>query len=272
MRSDYMQFGGTAQQNGIDEAATLDYLTEVGFTNSGLARARTSKTVDDRGFTFEKIGANYCDFCFSPLMGGEFDRLADGRERCIRCTHMVVHNREEFVEIFTDTKRQMELAFEIDMNVSMDVHMVNAREIARRTGERFQPTPGFDGRVLGFATKSDAGYELNVENGAPALALVSTTAHELTHIWQYLNWDSDAIKRVYGAENELIIYEGMASWAQIQYLFAIKEFEYAEREEAYVEQRTDEYGIGFLLYRERYPLRRNGVYGAETPFHSKWPL
>ncbi|MBP3468892.1 MAG: hypothetical protein J6K26_05180 [Lachnospiraceae bacterium] len=54
-----------------------------------------------------------------------------------------------------------------------------------------------DGRTLGFAQKDASGYSLYIENGSPRLAAMATIAHELTHIWQYQNWDDKAIIAAY---------------------------------------------------------------------------
>ena len=115
----------------------------------------------ERHFKFEPLNANYCDFCFSKLMGGEYDRLRDGRERCVRCARTVVATSAEFADVFTDTRRNLETAFGITTNVGIAVHMVNAREIARRTGEVFQPTPGVDApRCSDSPLASHGGYAL----------------------------------------------------------------------------------------------------------------
>ncbi len=273
MRSDYLALGGARVREAIDTTATLDFLRNSGYGGGALQQARAGITAHEREpFKFEAIGVNYCDFCFTQLMGAEFDRLDDGRERCVRCSRSVVRSREEFVELFTTTRRMFELAFEITIAVPMQIHMVNAREIARRSGEVFHPTPGVDARVLGFASRSQAGYEINIENGTPALAAITTIAHELTHIWQFSHWPAGMVATRYGAERQLLIGEGMASWAQIQYLLSIKEFEYAERQEAYTEQRTDEYGQGFRLFRDRYPLDRSGEADRKTPFSAEFPI
>ncbi|MCB1272864.1 MAG: hypothetical protein KDB25_00510 [Leucobacter sp.] len=272
-RSDYLAFGGSGAAARLDPAGTLEFLTGAGFGNGPLEQARAGiATATRRTFEFEAAGSRYCDFCFAKLMGGEYDRLDDGRERCVRCSRTVVRTRDEFAEIFMKTRRTLEIAFEITIDVAMRIQMVNAREIARRTGETFVPTPGVDARVLGFATRSDEGYALNIENGSPALAAIATIAHELTHIWQFANWAPGMVETRYGAERRLLIAEGMATWAQIQYLLSIKEYEYAERQEAYAEQRDDAYGEGFRLFRERYPLDRAGMIGRSTPFGGEYPI
>ena len=272
MRS-YLEFGGAAEAERIEATETLAYLRGLGFGGGYLEQARAAvDAARGRRFRFEPLNANYCDFCFAKLMGGEYDRLRDGRERCIRCSRTVVGSQERFIEVFLETRRNLEAAFGITLGVSMTVRMVNAREIARRTGEVFQPTPGVDARVLGFATATRSGYSLYIENGSPKLAAITTTAHELTHIWQYLNWRKPEIIARYGAAHQLAVYEGMATWAQVQYLLDIREYEYADRQEAYAEQRTDEYGAGFRAFRDRYPLDRLGAAERDSPFRNPIPL
>ncbi|KZE89564.1 hypothetical protein [Microbacterium sp. TNHR37B] len=272
-RSDYLSFGGGSAAAGIDIAATLAYLRAEGRTAGYLTHARRAvESSRTRTFAFDPIGSNYCDFCFVKLMGGEFDRLADGRERCVRCSKTALRSSEEFEDVFAEVVRNVETSFDISLRVPMTVRMVNAKEIARRTDERFEPTPGVDARVLGFAAEHRDGYTLYVENGSPRLASVATIAHELTHIWQYRTWNARQIEQRYGRHHRLTVYEGMAAWAQVQYLLFLREHEHAERQEAYLRQRDDEYGVGFRLYADRYPLSRAGDVGLDTPFRHPFPL
>jgi len=271
--SEYLTYGGAPVAEALAITQTRDYLRRHGFSRGYLERAR--EAIDEhskRTFTFEPMNANYCDFCYAKLMGGEFDRLEDGRERCLRCTRTVLRTGDEFETILGEVKRNLETAFGITINTPLTARMVNANAIAARSGETFQPTPGVDARVLGFAEQSRAGYSLYIENGSPKLAAVATIAHELTHIWQYLNWDVREIERRYGARNRLAVYEGMSMWVQVQYLLFIKEFNDAERQQAYALQRTDEYGIGFRLFARRYPLAQDGDIGGDTPFRHPFPL
>ena len=93
-----------------------------------------------------------------------------------------------------------------------------------------------------------------------------TMVHELTHIWQYLNWDTKKIRKEYGKEGELEVYEGMAKWSEIQYAYLIGEFSTAKREEVYTRSRNDEYGRGFLRFAAEYPLSEKTVLHGNTPF------
>ena len=104
------------------------------------------------------------------------------------------------------------------------------------------------------------------------MAAVTTMAHELTHIWQFSNWDLDAIAHRYGKANLLAVSEGMATWAMVQYLLFVRDFDFARRQEAYAMARDDEYGIGFRIFSERYPLRVDGDIDEDTPFQGPFPL
>jgi hypothetical protein len=58
----------------------------------------------------------------------------------------------------------------------------------------------------------------------------------------------------------------MAKWAEIQYLYLIGETNVAKREEAITRNRADEYGVGFCLYEDAYPLTRQAMTCDNTPF------
>lgn len=127
--------------------------------------------------------------------------------------------------------------------------------------------------ILGVAVNKKNKYTILLENGAPRISLVATFAHELTHIWQYTHWDNNKKLKPCPKNNRLIVYEGMAKWAGIQYLYLIGETNVAKREEFITRNRQDEYGVGFCLYEERYPLTREAMTCEETPFVAdKYPF
>ena len=94
---------------------------------------------------------------------------------------------------------------------------------------------------------------------------ILTMAHELTHIWQYLNWDAKQIKNKYGPL-ELQVYEGMATWASIQYAYLLGEIAVGKREELQEVFRNDVYGQGLLRYMANYPLSEGTELFGPTPF------
>ena len=268
----FLTFGFEEVDESLDIAGTRDYLNGMGFGKNPLQQARVGGEGNGgESYDPHKYGAHLCDFCGVELLGGEYEVLKDGRERCNRCSMTAVKTVEEFRELYRTVIRNMETFYGIKLNVAVKVRMTNAKQIAKHAGVKFTPTPGFDGRVLGFARRDKTGYSLYMENGSPRLAAMATIAHELTHIWQYLNWNDKELAKRYGKENMLEVYEGMAKWAEIQYLMLLNETAYAKRQEITTRLRDDEYGRGFLLYAGKYPLTC-GTSVGRTPFKEDPPL
>ena len=135
----------------------------------------------------------------------------------------------------------------------------------------FTPTKEFDARTVGFAKCDKDGFALYIENGAPRLAAMETIVHELTHIWQFTDWNTKEMNRAYGSNRDLV-YEGMAMWASIQFLYLIGETAFARRKEEYALARDDIYGQGFRLFCQKYPLSRGTKCPEYNPFHNIPPL
>lgn len=267
----FLKFGFEEFDDSLDLGGTASYLTRYGYEQNPLGQVRERENLageNEEEYNPNKPGAHFCDFCGVELAGGEYELLHDGRERCNRCSSTALRTGEEFKEVFKTVMRNMELFFGIKFNVAIKVRMTDAKKIAAHFGEEFVPTPGFDGRTLGFAKKDSTGYSIYVENGSPKLAAMSTIAHELTHIWQYQNWDDRKIVQKYGAHNRLEIYEGMAKWVEIQYLMCLNEMAYAKRQEILTLMRDDEYGRGFIRYRANYPFTHGNVITRPTPFNN----
>lgn len=150
--------------------------------------------------------------------------------------------------------------------VPVDIQMVNSKTLHKQLGKSFVPTGKADGRVLGVAIKSKAGYSILLENGAPRTSAIMTMVHELTHIWQYLNWDAARIRHLYGINQNLEVYEGMAKWVEIQYMYLLNEAPTAKREEIITAMRDDPYGRGFRKYCQVYPLSTGTRLEGDTPF------
>ncbi len=272
----FLLFGADTEPEKFDYAATLSYLQGLGFGESDLAQARRSKDTAERiarTYVPNKAGVHYCDFCGVELSGTEYDVLNDGRERCTICGQSIVKTEEEFVRLYKIVLENLSSFYGIRIQVPIRVRMVNSKTLHRKLGEAFVPTNGFDGRVLGVAIrdKREDSYTIYLENGSPRMMSVMTMAHELTHIWQYVNWDDKKLVERYGANLRLEIYEGMAKWVEIQYAALIGEAATAKREELITIHRDDEYGRGFIRYLQQYPLSYHGQ-PADTPFKNDPPL
>lgn len=265
----YMLFGNENEYPFIDLKGALDYVSEIDTRRNYLKQARDGKHIADlvaATYKYGKPDSRYCDFCGVEILGVEYETLADGRDRCMRCGKSAIKTGEEFRKVFYDVKRNMESFFGIKINAGIKVEMVNSRTLHKRLKKAFIPTPKSDGRVLGVAINDKNGYTLLVENGSPRMASMLTIAHELTHIWQYINWNDKAIRKAYGKKLRLEIYEGMAKWVEIQYAYLINEPATAKREEIMTFYRDDEYGRGFIRYRANYPFSTGTIITKVTPF------
>ena len=268
----FLKFGYESISEHLDIDGTIEYLSGFGFDKNPLRQVRCGDDLTDtESYDPHKYGAHLCDFCGVELLGGEYEVLKDGRERCNRCSMTAIKTVDGFKDVFKGVMRNMEIYYNIKLNTAIKVRMTDAKKIAKHVGISFVATPGFDGRVLGFAKKDKTGYSIYIENGSPKLAAIATIAHELTHIWQYLNWNEADIEKKYGKANSLEIYEGMAKWVEIQYLILLGEKAYAERQEITTRMRDDAYGKGFIKFCEKYPLSYDTNLN-KTPFKLNPPL
>ena len=250
-----------------------EYLTMHGWGNNDLTKARKRMRFETGQLDLD--AENTCDFCGIPLSGVSYDRLIDGRVRCNDCSMTAINQLGEFQELFRRSLNMLEDTYNIQIKVGIEVKTTDAKTIAKHAGMVFRPSTQFASRVLGFAQKKQGKYTLMIENGSPRLAAVDTVTHELTHIWQYLNWNDKQVLQVYQQNKKEwtalardIVYEGMAMWSAIQMLYVMGETYYASQQEML----TEAYGIGFRMYRRSYDLERNGEIPTVTPFQSFPPL
>ena len=267
----FLKFGYEDIDSRLQLESLMKYLTLRGWGNNELKEARERDILEKTMLDFD--AANHCDFCGLPLSGVSYERINDGRVRCNECATSAIDNEQEFIETFTHALGTMESFYNIDINVAVAVGMTDAKTIAKGAHAVFVPSHYFTPRVLGFAKYYRGKYSILVENGAPRLMAVKTLVHELTHIWQYINWKDEDIKKIYGnGSNRDLVYEGMAEWSAIQYLYLIGETNFAREQELICEERDDAYGIGFVLFRERYPLITTSKVIKNSPFNNFPPL
>ena len=143
----------------------------------------------------------------------------------------------------------MEKIFGIKLKTKITIKTCNAQKIAEELGETFTPSANYDGRTLGFAYRYGGANDIYIENGAPAIETAKTLVHEMTHIWQYAN-----LPDLFADGTDLIATEGMAVWAEVQYLTSVG---LKDRATDYVYSRlmqNNEYGNGLKKYLEKYQL------------------
>ena len=274
----FLKFGFDTMSDLLKLSEVREYLIARGYGDNALTTARTRDPLKEEEES-RLATENICDFCGKPLNGVSYDRLSDGRIRCGECSATAINTVEEFRRLFYYTEAVMESVYSITFTAHVVVRTTDARGNAKNGGTIFIPSKDFAARALGFAMEKDGVRYLYIENGSPRLATLETMAHELTHIWQYTNWDLKAIRRTYAQSSrklsrtaELLVMEGFAMWSSIQLLYEIGETTYARREEQNTLQREDEYGYGFRLYVDRFGIRRKEGIPDVTPFHSYPPL
>lgn len=270
-RECYLKFGFEEIDSRLKIEEVCRYLHVRGCSNNALTRARKREALDNNLLDLETV--NHCDFCGVPLSGVSYERLNDGRIRCNDCSASAITTVEELRDIFYRALEMMEMFYGISIHVPISVKMADARTIAKGAGRIFKPSTQFASRVLGYAQRKHGKYSLLIENGSPRLAMIDTMVHELTHIWQYLTWSKPQVQRIYGmgkapctATASDIVYEGMAVWASIQYLYQIGETYYAAQQEEIARMRQDIYGIGYRLYSEQYPIVKDLSLIKYSPF------
>lgn len=264
----YLKYGEGKRSDTLDLEGTKTFLQEIGFDGGELRKARREKNcAENLRDTMQKKGnQRCCSYCGTEISGVEFQRLPDGRMRCNTCSKTIVRNKTEAEALCKRVIANMETFFGATIGVPVSVEIAEARKLKKKMGLSLDTNDAQSMLILGVAMNKKNTYRIILENGAPRISLIATFAHELTHIWQYTHWDNNKKLKKCPQSKRLLIYEGMAKWVEIQYLYLIGEIEVARREEYFTRNRKDDYGIGFCLYEDYYPLSREAMNCEETPF------
>lgn len=265
----------------IDSRLELDdlrkYLRVRGWCNNAFKEARIRDVYKLEPLDIDVV--NHCDFCGLPLTGVSYEMMNDGRIRCNDCSSSAISKTEDYKTLFYQTIEMLESIYGIRFKVPIRLVLGDARTVSKKWGQIFKPSVAVASRILGFAQLKRGKYSIVMENGSPRLAMLDTTVHELTHIWQYMNWNDSQVREIYDMGDPKltklardIVYEGMAVWASIQYLYQIGETSYAARQEKEMERRFDSYGFGMKLYREQYPFIKDTSLIRYTPYASFPPI
>lgn len=265
-KDNYYLLYGNKNGRGLDLSGTSNLLRTLGFNGGELRQARNGKDTFQIYKEPEADDANqmFCSYCGSQISGVEYQRLPDGRLRCTVCSNSVV--KSEVQEILSRVQANMEAFFGAVINVPIHIEILEERKLKEKIKCPISVTDDKSILVLGAASNDKKKYSIYLENGAPRISVIATFAHELTHIWQYIHWDSNKAFSQCPKDKRLLIYEGMAKWVEIQYLYLVGETTVARREEFVTRCRDDEYGAGFRMYVEKYPLSYEPIICNTTPF------
>lgn len=264
----YLRYREGKRSQPQDLEGTKTFLQGIGFDGGELRQAREGKHFAENFRNADKNKNNqmFCSYCGAEIAGVEFYRLPDGRLRCTTCSSTVIKSKAEVEELCQRVVANMEKFFGATIDVPVSIDVVDERKLKKKIGVPLGTRDGQSMLILGVAINKKKKYSIVLENGAPRISLIATFAHELTHIWQYTHWDDKKGFKKCSKGKRLLVYEGMAKWAEIQYLYLIGETAVARREEMITRSRQDEYGLGFCIYEDRYPLSREAMACEDTPF------
>jgi hypothetical protein len=262
----YLTFGYDPAPEWLRLKETLEYLTENRYLDSNLHRSRCQDAGFDADSDYDPTtpGVHYCDFCGAAMEPGTYAVLKDGRERCAQCDQTAVKTRKQFRAVYQETVQEMERIFGIQLDMPIKVRMGNAKKVNEGLTD-YHPIPQPDFRVLGYAQ----GNTILVENGAPLWRMKSTLVHELTHVWQRNHWNAAYFDRYKTDEAVAAMVEGMAVWAEIQYLLSMGEKERAIAYKRSRERETTAYGVGMQKFLRKYPPKEKATI-RHSPF-GKFP-
>ena len=271
----YLRYGDGSRTMEMDLSGTSAFLQSIGLDGGELRQARMGKDVSESLKSSSEASANqmYCSYCGNEVSGVDFYRLPDGRIRCTTCSNSIVKTKAEIEKICQRVIDNLDNFFGANIDVPVSIEVLDERKLKKKIGVPLGTRDDQSILILGVAINKKKKYSILLENGAPRISLIATFAHELTHIWQYTHWDDKKGFKKCSKNKRLIIYEGMAKWVEIQYLYLIGESAVAKREELITRNRQDEYGIGFRLYEDAYPLSREAMMSEETPFTTdRYPI
>lgn len=265
----YLKYRDGKRCEPLDLEGTRSFLQLLGYDGGELRKAREGESCAEGFRNAENKGKNnqmYCSYCGSEIAGVEFFRLLDGRVRCTTCNNTVVKTKAEVQQLLERVLCNLDNFFGASIDVPVSFEVVEERKLKKKIGVPLGTRDSQSILILGVAVSKKKKYSIILENGAPRISLIATLAHELTHIWQYVHWDNSKKFKKCPKSKRLLIYEGMAKWVEIQYLYLIGETNVAKREEFITRNREDEYGVGFCLYEDQYPLSREVMTCEDTPF------
>lgn len=262
----YLRYRDGKRCEALDLTGTKAFLQNLGFDGGELRQAREGKCCAEDFQQTDKNNQMYCSYCGTPISGVEFYRLPDGRLRCTTCNNSVIKTKEEIEELCQRVIANMENFYGAVIDVPISIEVLDERKLKKKIGVPLGTKDEQSVLILGVAVNKKKKFMILLENGAPRISILATFAHELTHVWQYIHWDNRKDFKQCPKEKRLLIYEGMAKWAEIQYLYLIGETNVARREEYITRNRPDEYGVGFCLYESQYPLTREAMTCENSPF------
>lgn len=256
IRGSYLHFGSDRV---LDIFAADELLSMLG----SILGLNEVATIEPRTYRFSEDGPkalNRCSFCGKHFIFG-FELIGDDRWMCSHCHDHLKTQEEEINSLFLGTMKNMEKDFHFTFNKDIIVRFQSAANIRKAAGG----VTG--GRVVGFYQNSTR--QLWIEAKGPAVTMISTIAHELTHAWQHDNLPLRQLADKFKKEPEKykMIIEGHAVFVELDFMRRSGEKSYAQSlaEETLRRGSGDEYREGYIIFNEYITTLRN-LKGNIDPF------
>ena len=134
-----------------------------------------------------------CDFCDRLITETLYDggvRFSDGRSLCSICHESAVKKIGQARALMTRVATQLRrIGMDFDV-VDLELHLIGIKKMQQIANYRSHDLRGFtdyhEERNL-FGRMKKRQIDIYLLYGMPKVEMIGTVAHELTHVWQFLN-------------------------------------------------------------------------------------
>ena len=131
----------------------------------------------------------YCGRFISDSLTGGSVQYEDGRLICGLCAQTAVNDSAEAENLFRSAREGLQNLGIIIDQPDIKLHLVGRDELKAIAGEKYSDPSGFvKYRQTGIGNDIlERKFDIYFLYGMPKMHFISVAAHELMHVWQYLN-------------------------------------------------------------------------------------
>lgn len=183
---------------------------------------------------------------------------------------------EQLNEIFKNVLYNVEKIWDINFPVEITADFQKEKKIKK--GMIQDSEDNEEDIITGYSDKKGGKFVIYILKNSDLISVSSTIAYELAHIWQKTNRKNTNImqllksghkKDTNNSKDAPDEYEGLARWAEVQYLYFMGETMAAMKEERNLISRADPVGRGFLKYANNYPFQKKYGKKNDNPFKTE---
>lgn len=190
----------------------------------------------------------------------EYSDTMDSHDHCLACAQTAVKSSDDVYNLLTSIRKNFKIYFNVQFKNLIKINVCGGYKYDKDCGNAMVKLNPDD--TLGFTKKlqllGKTTYTICVKKDIPMISAISAIVHELTHIWQ----DENKLEK----RDNIQVSEGMAFWAEVQYLYLIGEAKCAKRQAALLSGRNDDFGTGYNNYAKQYPHQERYSNFLKHPF------